>query len=136
MYEALLPFSYLWMLVAALLGLRLGIRSLGFNAEIDRISERGDLAAYHSATTAFNRNKTIHAHTFLFAVVGAVSFFALGHSTFGDTMKGIVAAGIMLSSCIWTVAAIGNVRPAMGLADFILLFAIATGGYGLLEAYL
>ncbi len=134
MYSYLLPFSVVWMLVAALLGLRLGIRSLSFAPQVEEIAKKGELAAYHAATRSFNWSKLVHAHTFLFAVVGVVIFVALGHSALGELAKDIVATGVMVASVAWTLAALREFRPIMGLADFVLLISIAISAYGVVTA--
>ncbi len=134
MYAYLLPFAVVWMLVAALLGLRLGIRSFAYGPQVEEIAKNGDLAAYHAATRSFNWSKLVHAHTFLFSVVGVVIFFALGHSALGAITKDVVATGIMVASVAWTLAALREFRPIMGLADILLLISLAISAYGVLAA--
>ncbi len=136
MYSYLLPFSVVWMLVAALLGLRLGIQSLSFGPQVEEIAKKGELATYHAATRSFNWSKLVHAHTFLFAVVGVVIFVALGHSALGEIAKDIVATGVMVASVAWTLAALREFRPIMGLADILLLISIAIAAYGVVAARL
>lgn len=136
MHAYLLPFSYVWMFVAALLGLRLGIASLRFNAKIGEIAQSGDLASYHAASRAFNWSKTVHAHTFLFSTVAAVTFFALDRSVYGTTAKDVITAGIMAASVLWTLGAIKEIRPLMGIADFAFLFSVGAAAYGLVAAHL
>jgi len=134
MHAYLLVFSYFWMIVAAILGLRLGISSLGFGARIDEVVGRNDLATYHALTRGFNWSKTVHAHTFLFSVVSATTYFALGQSAYGNLAKDIIAAGLMAGSVGWTLGASRQIRPVMGLSDFVFLFSVIGTGYGLLAA--
>ena len=77
MYDYLLPFSFVWILVGALLGLRLGAASVDYGRRVEAIARAGNLAAYHEENRAFHWQKTVHAHTFLFSVVGAVIFLML-----------------------------------------------------------
>jgi len=130
-YDYLLPFSLMWMLVAALLGLRLGASSVDYGRRIEAIARAGNLAAYHEENRAFHWQKTVHAHTFLFSVVGAVIFLALGHYGAGAMLKNLIAGAVMSASVIWTLAALRESRPLMGLADVLLLLAIAACGAGL-----
>ena len=134
MYAYLLPFAVVWMVVAALLGLRLGIRSFSFGPQVEELAKKGDLAAYHTATRSFNWSKLVHAHTFLFSVVGVVIFVALGHSALGEIAKDVVATGITVASVAWTLAALREFRPIMGLADILLIISLAISAYGVLAA--
>ena len=131
MYDYLVPFSFAWMVVAALLGLRLGVASIKYARRIDDIANSGDLAAYHAESKAFLWQKTVHAHTFLFSVVGAVIFFTLGHHVTATSLKDLIAGAVMVAAVLWPMAALRESRPLMGVADILFLLAIAACGASL-----
>ena len=134
MYRYLLEFSYFWMLVAALIGLRLGMSTLTVDREVADAVAENSLASYHRVMQRFNWIKVIHAHTFLFAIVGALTYFALAHVKGGGVFKDIIAGGVIAASVGWTCGAGAKSRPVMGAADVVLLICLALGAYCLLGA--
>ena len=127
----LIAFGFGWMVVAALIGLYLGVKHDRHIGDLATAAGRGDLALYHQTFEAYKWRSSIHAHGMLFSlsaiVVGAVLPQA-GLSA--PTMERLVAV-LMIVTVIWTLAALGRIRPLMGLADIAFIGTMATVGWSM-----
>lgn len=135
MSDMLQLFGFTWMIVSALIGLYLGVKHLGVAERLDALANAGQLAEYHRQHTAFRWTVTVHAHGFLFSVVCVLVSMVLPRLALAPMVVSAVGIGLMVSTVIWTGAALARFRPLMGLADVGFLAAIATTAVGLGRAF-
>ncbi|MBN8476318.1 hypothetical protein [Sulfuritalea sp.] len=135
MSDLLQIFGFTWMLVSALIGLYLGVKHLGVAERLEALANTGQLAEYHHLHTAFRWTVTVHAHGFLFSVVCVLVSVVLPRLALAPMVVNAVGIGLMVSTVIWTSAALARFRPMMGLADVGFLVAIATTAIGLGRAF-
>lgn len=126
MSDLLQCFGFAWMCVSALIGLYLGVKHLGVAERLVALANAGQLAEYHRQHTAFRWSVTVHAHGFLFSVVCVLVSVVLPRHALAPMVINAVGGGLMVSTVIWTGAALARFRPLMGLADVGFLAAIAT----------
>ncbi len=132
----LVAFGFAWMVVAALIGLYLGVKHESHVKTLESAAAGGDLVEYHRVFDAYKWHSSVHAHGMLFSLssvgVGIVLASPLGSAIPGAA--GIVAA-LIFATVAWTLAAATRLRPLMGMADLLFLGVMALVAGGVAKAF-
>lgn len=136
MRAAALAFGFIWMIVAAFIGLFYGIKHDNHLANLRRYAEMGDLVAYNRDAEKYKAGATVHAHSFLFAVIVVLVAMTAGRLPFSQAITHTATYVLMFSTVLWTFSALWVIRPLMALADIIFIVIIIGIAYGLVVAAL
>jgi hypothetical protein len=124
--DLLIAFGFSWMLVAALIGLYLGVRHEAHGLGLARDAESGNLIEYHRRFDAYKWRSSIHAHAMLFSLSSIVVGIVMPRTGLGDAGQQWLTYALVASTVVWTAAALGRIRPAMGLADILFAASLAS----------
>lgn len=136
MDQVLTAFGVCWMCVAALFGLKIGVRQEAWLAQLDVLAQSGRPLEYHREFSEFRGRVTVHAHAFLFSVLCVAVSLVMGRLLLAPAVVDALAWAFMTATAIWSVGAAARIRPMMALGDFILLAALLVTAFGLVRAVL
>lgn len=128
----LIGFGFLWMAVAALIGLYLGAKHDLHLAALNTSAVLGDLLDYHARFDEYKWRTTMHAHGMLFSLSAIVAGIAMPTTAWGESGRTILVALFMGATVLWTLAAAKRIRALMGVGDLAFLAAIAAMAWGVL----
>ncbi len=131
MHAGLVAFGFVWMIVAAMIGLVLGAKHDGHLEKLRQYAKDGDLVAYHRDTEKYKAGATVHAHSFLFSVVLILVAMVVGKLPFPEIVKDSVPYVLMGSTVLWTISALRIIRPLMIVADGVFFLTVIGVAYGL-----
>ncbi len=126
----LIAFGFGWMVVAALLGLYLGVKHERHLGDLVTAAGRGSLVLYHQTFEAYKWRSSIHAHGMLFSLSAVVVGAVLPQAGLSAPAMERLVAVLMIVTVVWTLAALRRIRPLMGLADIAFIGAMATVSWG------
>ena len=122
---ALISFGFAWMVVAALLGLYLGVKHERHGQSLESAAAQGNLVEFHRILDAYKWRSSVHGHGMLFSL-SAVAVGAIVPSTgLSPARTELLVATLIAATVVWTLAALKRIRVLMGLADLSFICAIA-----------
>jgi len=134
MATALILFGFVWMVVAALIGLLLARRHELAQVQLEEIAAKGKLIDYHRVDAVYKWNKTVHAHAFLFSIVAVLIGLALSRMNYPEAVTDVLAGALMVAVAVWTLGGLRSNRPLMVIGDLTLLVSVMVAAIGMARA--
>lgn len=131
MADALVVFGFSWMVIGAFIGLYLAGKHEPHLGQLEEIAKSGSLIDYHRTLDAYKWKVTVHAHSFLFALVGIAVGLVMPRMSYSPTVTAVLAVTLMVSPVVWTVGGWRLSKPIMAIGDLLLLLALVTTVVGL-----
>jgi hypothetical protein len=132
MDQLLIAFSFSWMVVAAVVGFYVGLLHERNLVSLESVANTGDWIEYHRRLDAYKWKVTIHAHSFLFGVVGILVGLSMARMGYSAPMQGALAYGLISAPILWFAGSWRRIMPLMGIGDLLLLAGVVASAYGLL----
>jgi len=131
MGDVLVVFGFSWMIVAAMIGMYLGITHDSHLEKLEDIAKHGTLWQYHERLEKYKWKITVHAHSFLFSVINVLIGTLIQKMAFSEMISAILVFGLMASAFLWTVGGLRRSKALMGLGDILMLAGIVVAVIGL-----
>lgn len=130
MASILIAFGLSWMVVAALIGLHLGVKHVAHIDELGTLAAKSDLAEFQRTLEAYKWRSSVHGHSMLFSLSAIVVGLVLPGTGYSPGTIGMLASALMAATVVWTASSLRRIRPLMGLADITFACTIATTAWG------
>jgi len=130
MSATLISFGFGWMVVAAFIGLFLGVKQESHLKSLETASVLGDLAEFHRIFDAYKWRSSVHAHGMLFSLSAVMVGVVLPQTGYGAETAGLLAGALIAATIVWTLSGLARIRPLMGLCDLVFVATIVMTAWG------